>query len=161
MPFGQTILMLAQKHGGKGWKAYDTHFCQLVDAGHSLPWTELNPSMMAADVLQSSGGRGRSAPYVNHMTIVRRSVLWLHPVWGTIVTLNAFVHLVHYLVILDIPYRWCILRGKIFANFAFLKKSTQKTKIYIVHTLFLTDWRKFNPVKYTTYTVLCPNADLF
>ena len=79
-----------------------------MNVPHSLPWTELNPSMMAADVLQSSGGRGRSAPYVNHMTIVRRSALWLHPVRGTISILNAFVHLVHYLVILDIPYRWCI-----------------------------------------------------
>ena len=29
MPYGQIILMLAQKHGGKGWKAYDTYFCQL------------------------------------------------------------------------------------------------------------------------------------
>ena len=39
MPYDQIILMLARKHGGKGRKAYDTHFCQLVDAGHSLPWT--------------------------------------------------------------------------------------------------------------------------
>ena len=55
MAYGQIILMLARKHGGKGWKAYDTLFRQLVGAGHPLPWTELNPSMMAADVLQSGG----------------------------------------------------------------------------------------------------------
>ena len=35
----------------------------------------------------------------------------------------------------------------------FRKNYTQKTKFYMVHTLFLTDSRKFNPVKYTTYTV--------
>ena len=55
MTYGQIILMLARKHGGKRWKAYDTHFHQLVGAGHPLPWTELNPSMMAAEVLQSGG----------------------------------------------------------------------------------------------------------
>ena len=55
MAYSQIILMLARKHGGKGWKTYNTHFRQLVGAGHPLPWTELNPSMMAADVLQSGG----------------------------------------------------------------------------------------------------------
>ena len=53
MAYGQIILMLVRKHSGMGWKTYDTHFCQLVGAGHTLPWTELNQSMMAADVLQS------------------------------------------------------------------------------------------------------------
>ena len=47
--------MLARKHGGQGWKAYDAHFHQLVGAGHNLHWTELNPSMMAANVLQVGG----------------------------------------------------------------------------------------------------------
>ena len=47
--------MLARKHGGRGWKAYDAHFRQLVGAGHNLHWTELNPSMMAANVLQVGG----------------------------------------------------------------------------------------------------------
>ena len=55
MAYRQIILMLAWKHGGKGWKAYNTHFNQLVSAGHYLFWTELNPSMKAADVLQSGG----------------------------------------------------------------------------------------------------------
>ena len=53
MAYWQIILMLAWKHGGKGWKAYNTHFNQLASAGHYLFWTELNPSMKAADVLQS------------------------------------------------------------------------------------------------------------
>ena len=55
MAYGQIILMLARKHGGRGWKAYDAHFRQLVGAGHLLPWTELNPFMMAADALQVGG----------------------------------------------------------------------------------------------------------
>ena len=55
MAYGQIVLMLARKHGGMGWKSYDTHFRQLVGAGHHLPWTELNPSMMAANVLQAMG----------------------------------------------------------------------------------------------------------
>ena len=55
MAYGQIILMLACKHGGMGCKTYDTHFRQLVGAGHTLPWMEFNPSIMAADVLQSGG----------------------------------------------------------------------------------------------------------
>ena len=35
----------------------------------------------------------------------------------------------------------------------FRKNYTQKTKNYMVRTLFLTDSQKFNPAKYTTYTV--------
>ena len=63
-----------------------------------------------------------------------------------------------YMVPYMIPYRWYISRGKIFANFAFKKNYTQKTKFYMVHTLFLTDSRKFNPAKYTIYTVYLSNA---
>ena len=44
--------------------------------------------------------------------------------------------------------------GENFREFCVLEKNyTQKTKIYMVHTLFLTNSRKFNPAKYTTYTV--------
>ena len=50
MAYGQIILMLARKHGGLCWKAYNAHFRQLVGAGHNLHWTEYNPSMMAANV---------------------------------------------------------------------------------------------------------------
>ena len=43
---------------------------------------------------------------------------------------------------------------KKFCEFRVLEKNyTQKTKIYMVHALFLTNSRKFNPAKYTTYTV--------
>ena len=33
------------------------------------------------------------------------------------------------------------------------KNYTQKTKFYMVHTLFLTDSQNFNPMKYTPYMV--------
>ena len=47
------------------------------------------------------------------------------------------------------------IAGKNFREFRVLEKNyTQKTKFYMVHTLFLTDSRKFNPAKYTTYTVI-------
>ena len=38
MAYGQIILMLARKHGCMVWKTYDTHFRQLMGAGHTLPW---------------------------------------------------------------------------------------------------------------------------
>ena len=44
-----------------------------------------------------------------------------------------------------------IFRGEKISRFR--KNYTQKTKMYMVHTLFLTDSRNFNPTKYTTYTV--------
>ena len=48
-----------------------------------------------------------------------------------------------------------IFRGEKFHEFRiFLEKIiNRKQKIYMVHTLFLTDSRKFNPTKYTTYTI--------
>ena len=71
MAYGQIILMLARKHGGMGWKTYDMHFRQLIGVGHTLPWMELNPSMMAAEVLQSGG---RSVPFASPTIIARRNV---------------------------------------------------------------------------------------
>ena len=44
--------------------------------------------------------------------------------------------------------------GKKFREFRVLEKIIhRKQKFYMVHTLFLTDLRNFNPAKYTTYTV--------
>ena len=55
MAYGQIVLMLATKYGGLGWRLYDAHFRQLVSAGQHLPWAEINPSMMLADVVRSGG----------------------------------------------------------------------------------------------------------
>ena len=54
--YGQIVLHLAGKHGGKGWMAYDKLFRQQQSAGATMPWVELNPS---ATVLGNSGEQGR------------------------------------------------------------------------------------------------------
>ena len=49
--------------------------------------------------------------------------------------------------------------GKEFCEFCVLEEIIhRKQKIYMVHTLFLTDSRNFNPTKYTAYTVVCTNV---
>ncbi len=59
--YGQLVIQLARKHGGKGWLAYDTLFRQQWAAGSALPWTEINTSLMAATVLgtgdEATGGK--------------------------------------------------------------------------------------------------------
>ena len=57
--YGQIVLHLARKHGGKGWLSYDKLFRQQKAAGASMSWAELNPSLMAATVLGNSGEPGR------------------------------------------------------------------------------------------------------
>ena len=45
--------------------------------------------------------------------------------------------------------------GKKFRKFRVLEKIIhRKQKIYMVHTLFLTDSQNFNPIGYTPYTVV-------
>ena len=68
MAYGQIILILARKHSGVWWKTYDTHFRQLVGVGHTLPWTELNPSMLRQI---SYSQEGRFVPYASPMIIVK------------------------------------------------------------------------------------------
>ena len=48
------IIQLARKHGGRGWLSYDSIFRQQLAAGAINKWSELNPSLMAATVLQSA-----------------------------------------------------------------------------------------------------------
>lgn len=49
--YGQIVLHLARKHGGRGWVAYDNLFRQQMAAGAPLSMAEINPSLMAATVL--------------------------------------------------------------------------------------------------------------
>ena len=59
--YGQIVIHLAQKHGGSGWLAYDRLFRQQKAAGSTVPWSDLNSSLMAATVLGLSPSRpGRS-----------------------------------------------------------------------------------------------------
>ena len=55
LAYGQLILLLARKHGGLGWVAYDHQFRQQAAAGSSAPWSELNLSLMAATVFSTGG----------------------------------------------------------------------------------------------------------
>ena len=61
--YGMIILQLARKHGGMGWLVYDRQFRQHRATGASMPWSDINPSLMAATVLGQAGdGSGRSCP---------------------------------------------------------------------------------------------------
>lgn len=53
--YSMLIIHMARKHGGRGWVAYDSLFRQQKAAWASCSWAELNPSLMAATVLGSSG----------------------------------------------------------------------------------------------------------
>ena len=59
--YGQSIIHLAQRHGGRGWQAYDRLFRQQVAAGSPLPWNELSPSLLASTVFAGSSNRGSSS----------------------------------------------------------------------------------------------------
>ena len=54
--YGQLVIHLARQHGGAGWLAYDKRFRQHHAAGIGYPWSELNPSLMAATVLRRDSG---------------------------------------------------------------------------------------------------------
>ena len=50
--------------------------------------------------------------------------------------------------------------GRKFREFHVIEKIIhRKQKIYMVHTLFLTELRNFNPAKYTTYMLCCDSDD--
>jgi hypothetical protein len=53
--YGQIIIHLAQKHGGKGWLSYDRLFRLQRAASSEFPWTEINTSLMASTVLTGPG----------------------------------------------------------------------------------------------------------
>ena len=55
--YGMVVLQLARKHGGSGWLLYDRQFRLQQAAGASLPWVEINSSLMAATVLGQSNER--------------------------------------------------------------------------------------------------------
>ena len=56
--YGLIVVHLARKHGGRGWLSYDAMFRQQAAAGSPVQWTELNPSLMAATVINSSTSSG-------------------------------------------------------------------------------------------------------
>uniref|UniRef100_A0A1X7URC3 Uncharacterized protein n=1 Tax=Amphimedon queenslandica TaxID=400682 RepID=A0A1X7URC3_AMPQE len=55
--YGQSIIHLAQRHGGRGWQSYDRLFRQQRAAGSQLPWNELSFSLLGSTVF--SGGNAK------------------------------------------------------------------------------------------------------
>ena len=52
--YAQIIIHIAQRHGGKGWQAYDRLFRQQIAAGFPLQWNQISPSLLASTVLVGS-----------------------------------------------------------------------------------------------------------
>ena len=55
--YAMIVIMLSRKHPGAGWLLYDRQFRQQRAAGASLPWNEINASLMAATVLSHAGDK--------------------------------------------------------------------------------------------------------
>ena len=53
--YAQIVILLARKHGRRGWLSYDHLFRQQLAAGAITAWADLNPSLMAATVLGAGG----------------------------------------------------------------------------------------------------------
>lgn len=51
MAYGKLVMREAARHGGEGWKLYDTLFRQMKAAKKSLPWSELNGTLYATTFL--------------------------------------------------------------------------------------------------------------
>ena len=49
--YAQLIIHLSQKHGGRGWLAYDRLFRQQAAVGSNHPWNQLAPSLLATTVM--------------------------------------------------------------------------------------------------------------
>ena len=52
MAYAQIIIQLWWKHGGLGWRNYDTRFRQQLAAGIQLDWTTVEPSILATAVIR-------------------------------------------------------------------------------------------------------------
>ena len=52
--YAQIIIQLAWKHGGHGWRNYDSCFRQQIAAGIPLEWTKVEPSILATSVIRSA-----------------------------------------------------------------------------------------------------------
>ena len=51
--YGMIALQLARKHSESGWLLYNCQCQQHIAACTTLPWNDLNPSLMASKVLAS------------------------------------------------------------------------------------------------------------
>ena len=51
MAYGKMIIKEAGRHGGEGWKVYDTLFRQMLAADKTIPWSKLNFTLYATTFL--------------------------------------------------------------------------------------------------------------
>ena len=61
MAYGKMIIREAGRHGGEGWKVYDTLFRQMVAADKTTPWSKLNPTLYATTFLSMRDPHGQGA----------------------------------------------------------------------------------------------------
>ena len=52
--YAQVVIHLAQRHGGRGWQAYDRLFRQQAAAGSSLSWRDISPTLLASTVFSGA-----------------------------------------------------------------------------------------------------------
>ena len=62
--YAQLIIHLSQRHGGRGWLAYNRLFRQQAAAGCSHPWNQLAPSLLATTIM-TPGPAKRSCELCN------------------------------------------------------------------------------------------------
>ena len=61
--YGMIVLLLAHKQSGISWLLYNKKFQQHRLDGAPMPWTDINPSLLATTVLGHSGeGSSSSCP---------------------------------------------------------------------------------------------------
>ena len=64
MAYTQLMIHLLQRHGGRGWLAYDRLFRQQAATGCSHPWNQLAPSLLATTIMMP-GPAKRSSELCN------------------------------------------------------------------------------------------------
>ena len=58
LTYARLLIRESRKHGGDGWKAYDTVFRANAAATTSAEWTKLDPSLHAATLVANRSGQG-------------------------------------------------------------------------------------------------------
>lgn len=52
--YAQLVIQMSWKHGGMGWRSYDSRFRKQLAAGVPLEWTKVESSIMATSVIRSA-----------------------------------------------------------------------------------------------------------
>ena len=74
MAYGKMIIREAGRHGGEGWKVYDTLFRQMVAADKTTPRSKLNSTLYATTFLSMCDPHGQGAQCLIYMESDHREV---------------------------------------------------------------------------------------